>query len=317
MTAEAESEHRWEVGREHRGRSLYEALDALVGPIDRKALAGALRQGLVRLNGVPGALGTTMRVGDEITLHLPVEGLRRRHAATLPILYESETLIVADKPSGMPFDTPRGGLGGSALSALSEHLGPGRRARAAHRLDKLTSGLVVAGIGAEPTRVLAEALQSGAAVLEYLVIVRGRLPDAQGQVDVPLRRRRRKDNRVEPDPDHGEAAFTAWSVVEALRGFSILHAVPRGGRSHQVRAHLAAIGHPALCDALYREDDRLMLSELKLDYRPKKGRPERPLLERAALHAQRFTWNDVDVVSPLPRDLEVVLSHLRRLRGAA
>jgi len=317
VTADAESEHRWEIGREHRGRSLYEALDALVGPIDRKALAGALRHELVRLNGVPVPLGTTLRLGDEIALHVPVEALQRRRAEALPILYESETLILADKPSGMAFDTPRGGLGISALSELSAHLGIGRRARAVHRLDKLTSGLVVAGIGSEPTRALAEALQSGAAILEYLVIVRGRLPDERGEIDVPLRRRRRKDNRVEPDPDHGEAAFTAWSVVEALRGFSILRVVPRGGRSHQVRAHLAAIGHPTLCDALYREDDRLMLSEIKLDYRPKKGRPERPLLDRPALHAGRFAWIGVEVVAPLPHDLEVVLSHLRRLRGAA
>lgn len=317
MAADSELEHRWEVGREQRGCSLYEALDAWAGPIDRKALATALRSGHVLLNGGTAPLGTTLRMGDEVALRLPVEALHRRARSEVAVLHESATLIVGDKPAGMPFDAGRGRAGAAALTELSAHLGPGRRARAVHRLDKQTSGLVVAAIGAEPARRLGDALSAGEATLEYWALVRGRLPADEGRIDVPLRRRRRQDNRVEPDPEHGEPALTLWSVAEALRGFSVLRVVPRGGRSHQVRAHLASIGHPALCDALYREGDRILLSEIKLDYRPKRGRPERPLLARPALHVRRFAWDGLEVTSPLPHDLDVLMNHLRRLRGAA
>ena len=84
--------------------------------------------------------------------------------------------------------------------------------------------------------------------------------------------------------------------------------------SSQVRAHLAAWGRPALCDQLYGEDDRLLLSQLKIDYRPKRGRPERPLLARPALHASRFVLDELVIETELPDDLEVTLAQLRRLR---
>ena len=307
-------EHSWEVARAQRGLSLFDFLDAIAGPMDRKKTSIAMREQQVLLNGVPANLGQSVRVGDEVALTVAVETLRRKPRARLDVLHQSDTLIVAVKPPSMPFGHSRSG-GASIEKTISDHLGEGVRPRFAHRLDKETSGLVVAAIGKTASAELQDAFNAGDARVEYLALVRGRLRDEQGEIDVPLARKRSRNNVILPDAEHGAPCRTRWSVAERLRGFTVLDVVPRGGRSHQVRAHLAAADMPVLCDALYHEDDRLMLSELKIDYRGKRGRPERPLLDRPALHAGRFVWDGIDITTPLPKDLRVTLEQLRRLRA--
>jgi 23S rRNA-/tRNA-specific pseudouridylate synthase len=307
-------EHAFEVDREHRGLSLFDFLDAVAGPLDRKALVSAARARLVLLNGEPAPAGSTVREGDLVHLELPREQLARAKAGSQPLLYRDASLVVAAKPSGLAFGESRRG-GESAVERLAEDA-PG--ARAVHRLDKETSGVVVAALDRATEDALTAELREGGARIEYLAIARG-TPDADtGRVDVPLGKRNRSAVRLDPDPEHGEPCATTWRVEERLRGFVVLRVVPEGGgRSHQVRAHLAAAGLTALCDALYGEDDRLLLSELKLGYRGKRGRPERPLLARPALHAERFVRGSQVVVAPLPEDLEVLLAQLRRLRRLA
>jgi 23S rRNA-/tRNA-specific pseudouridylate synthase len=307
-------EHAYDVDRQHRGLSLFDFLDAVTGPLDRKALLAAARAGRILLNGEPVLAGHTVREGDLVKLVLPREQLAPPRPESLPLLYRDAELVVADKPSGLPFGESRRG-GASAVDLLSEQV-PGTRI--VHRLDKQTSGVVVAAIGDAAEERLGAALRESAARVEYLALARGTLDEDAGRVDLPLGKRNRSDTRLMPDPDRGDPAATSWRVEERLRGFLVLRAVPEGGgRSHQVRAHLAAAGLPVLCDALYGEDDRLLLSQLKLEYRPKRGRPERPLLERPALHAERFVHGQRTVVSPLPEELSVVLAQLRRLRRLA
>jgi tRNA pseudouridine32 synthase/23S rRNA pseudouridine746 synthase len=313
MTDETDTDDRqlFEVGREHKGLSLFDFLDAVAGPLDRKLLLSRVREQAVLLNGVPTSMGATLRVGDLVELELPATELARPPRREISVLHESPGLLVADKPSGMPFSESRRG-GESVLDRLGERW---QGLRAVHRLDKETSGVVVAALGRASEAALLAALQAGQARVEYLAVVRGALPAASGRCDVPLGKARRSDVRLQPDPGHGDPCATAWRVQEELRGFTVLAVQPEGaGRSHQVRAHLAAEGYPVLCDRLYGEDDRLMLSQLKLDYRSKRGRPERPILARPALHAARFVHGDLRVESPLPEELSVLLAQLRRLR---
>jgi 23S rRNA-/tRNA-specific pseudouridylate synthase len=304
-------EHVLEVNRDRKGLSLFDFVDAEIGPLDRKALQAAAHQGRVLVNGEPAATGLTLREGDVVQLSVPREGLQRRAPRELAVLHDGGGLLVADKPAGLPFSAGRRG-GTAALERLE---GQVAGVRAVHRLDKETSGVLVAAVGRAAEERLLAALRAGEAQVEYVAVTRGTPREDEGRVDVPLAKRSRAGTRLEPDPAHGEPCATRWRIEERLRGFSVLRAVAEGGgRSHQVRAHLAAAGLTVLCDALYGEDDRLLLSQLKLDYRGKRGRPERPLLQRPALHAERFVHGGLAVAAPLPDDLAVLLAQLRRLR---
>jgi len=307
-------EHAFEVDREHRGLSLFEFLDAVAGPLDRKALVAAVHARNVLLNGEPVTAGVAMREGDVVQLEIPREKLARAVRPEIPLLHRDAEMVVASKPAGLPFGESRRG-GASAVELLVREA-PG--ARIVHRLDKETSGVVVAGLNAAAEKRLVEELHDGRAHLEYVAVARGAPDEDEGRVDVPLGKRSRSDTRLVPDPDRGEPCATTWRVEERLRGFVVLRVVPEGGgRSHQVRSHLAAAGLTVLCDALYGEDDRLLLSQLKLDYRGKRGRPERPLLAHPALHAERLVRGSQVVAAPLPEDLVVLLAQLRRLRRLA
>ena len=308
---DAPDRRRWEVGREHKGLSLLDFLDGVAGPVDRSRLQATARKGGLLLNGAPASPGNALRVGDIVELDTDPAQLSRPPVRQVPVLHEANGLLVADKPSGVPYSEGRR-PGHSALEQL--RVGRGRL-RPLHKLDKETSGVVVIATDAAVEQALTAEFLANEARVEYLAIVRGNLREDGGRIDVPLGKRRRSDVRLEPDPDKGDPAATDWQVVERLRGFALLRLVPReGGRSHQVRCHLAAAGFPALCDALYGEDDRLLLSQLKLDYRGKRGRPERPVLARPALHAARFVRPGLAVESPVPAELEVALAQLRRLR---
>ncbi len=317
LPAEDENDHGFEIGREHKGLSLFDFLDAMVGPLDRKAVGRATRDGHVTLNGDPTGPTATLTQGDLVELTVPAEELARTRSSHVPLLHRSETLVVGDKPSGLPFDSGRRG-GPSALEEIATALGGEQRPRPVHRLDKDTSGVVVAALGRAAEEALTEDLGAGRARVEYLAVVRGSLREERGVIDVPLGKRSRSDSRMVPDLDHGAPSSTTWALEEQLRGYAIVRLIPAGrGRSHQVRAHLAAWGRPALCDRAYGEDDRVLLSQLKLDYRPKRGRPERPILARPALHAERFVRGDLEVVAPIPQDLSVLLAQLRRLFAVA
>ena len=304
----------YEVQREHHRRSLFDMLDALHGPLDRRAVQRLAAAGGVELNGEPVGPSVTLRTGDVVTLQEPIESLGRddtRRAVRL--LLEDGDLVVGCKPSGLAFDTSRHGTSRSALELLRDQLTTDARLRPVHRLDKDTSGVVVTARGQEAEKALIAALKAGEAHVEYLTVVRGH-PGDEGEIDVPLGKRKKSDAQLIPDEGHGFAALTRWTCEERLRGFSILRLRPLAGRSHQVRAHLAQLGFPALCDAMYGEDDRLLLSQLKIDYRPKRGRPERPVIARPVLHASAFQHGETRVEAELPDDLSVLLAQLRRLR---
>lgn len=302
-----------EVAREHHHGSLFDCLDSHLGPLDRPAVRRAAESGLLLLNGEPAGPGVTLKLGDTIQLMLPPAALQRQSSFEVPILHRDGGLVVAAKPSGLPFDEGRSG-GDNALRRIQEQC-EGGRPRALHRLDRDTSGVCVVALDSDLAKDLTEAFAENRARVEYEAVVRGPLPGDEGEVDLPLGKGNRAAVALRPDPSHGRAAVTTWRVLERFTGFTRLVLQPSsGGRSHQVRAHLAALGNPALCDRDYHEDDQILLSQIKLHYRPKKGRPERPILARPALHAARFHLDDLLVEAPTPTDLELLLTQLRRLR---
>jgi 23S rRNA pseudouridine1911/1915/1917 synthase len=213
------------------------------------------------------------------------------------VLFSDEHLLVVDKPAGVVVHPARGHRAGTLAHALAEVAVGGEdaaRAGIVHRLDRDTSGLLVVARSEAVHRALRAALQTRAITREYLALVEGRPPARTGTIDAPLGRDRRVRTRMSSDTDTPRSAVTHFSLERALPRTTLLRVRLETGRTHQIRAHLQAIGHPVVGDPDY-------------------GTPGRLGLQRQFLHATRLafahpvTGEEIDVSSPLPDDLRAAL----------
>jgi 23S rRNA pseudouridine1911/1915/1917 synthase len=217
--------------------------------------------------------------------------------AQFAIAWEDEHLIVVDKPAGVVVHPARGNATGTLAQALADRIAGGEdpeRAGIVHRLDRDTSGLLVVARSESVHAALKARLAARELVREYLALVEGRPPARRGRIDAPLGRDRRVRTRVSTDTDEPREAVTHFEVERALPHDTLLRVRLETGRTHQIRAHLLAIGHPVAGDLEY-------------------GTPGRHGLRRQFLHAARLafahpvTGAAVDVTSPLPDDLAAAL----------
>ena len=275
-------------------------LDAfLAGPLGSRARAQRLiAAGAVLVDGEPAPKRHLVTAGQLVTVDEPEEA----PAADLPdapyaVPYADEHLLVVDKPAGVVVHPARGHRAGTLAQALAGVAAGGEdaaRAGIVHRLDRDTSGLLVVARSEEAHRALRAALQARAITREYLVLVEGRPPARTGTIDAPVGRDRRVRMRMSTDTDVPREAVTHFEIERALPRTTLLRVRLETGRTHQIRAHMQAIGHPVVGD-------------------PEYGTPGRLGLERQFLHATRLafdhpvTGEPVDVSSPLPPDLQAAL----------
>jgi len=217
--------------------------------------------------------------------------------AEFGVTYEDEHLVVVDKPAGVVVHPARGHWQGTLAQALEGRAAGGEdafRAGIVHRLDRDTSGLLVVAKSDAVHTALKEALQRREVVREYLALVEGRPPARSGTIDAPIGRDRRVRTRHSTDTDEPREAVTEFTLERALPRATLLRVRLQTGRTHQIRVHLQAIGHPVCGD-------------------PEYGTPGVYGLERQFLHAERLafthpvTGEPVDVHSPLPADLTAAL----------
>ncbi|NOZ23245.1 MAG: RluA family pseudouridine synthase [Planctomycetes bacterium] len=252
-------------------------------------------------------------------------GLRRhpgmkRQPPLVDILHEDEAIVALNKPPGITSVPGKIERAGTYYHALKEYFeqreGEHFTPRIIHRLDKQTSGLMIIGKHTEAERQVAMQFEEHTVRKEYLVVAGGIVPDDEGEIDLPIGPSHKHGAGMEVDPVHGKEAQTAYRVLARFRGFSLLLAVPRTGRTHQIRVHLAAVGHPVAADGVYGSGEGVRLSEFKQGYRPSKRREERPLINRQALHCFRIalvspvTNQPLTLEAPLPRDMALLLKQL-------
>jgi len=282
----------------------------LADPLGSRARAQRLIDaGRVRVDGATRPKRHPLAGGERITVEEePATGEARTAAAaggpdsiTFGVAYEDEHLLVVDKPAGLVVHPARGHRHGTLSQALAGRAAGGEepwRAGIVHRLDRDTSGLLVVARSEEAHRALKAAIAAREVRREYLALVEGRPPARRGTVDAPLGRDRRVRTRVSPDTDEPREARTHFALEDALPGFSLLRVWLETGRTHQIRAHLLAIGHPVAGDPEYGTAGTLGL-------------------ERQFLHAARLAFTHpvtgvaVDLSSPLPPDLEAALALAR------
>jgi 23S rRNA pseudouridine1911/1915/1917 synthase len=217
--------------------------------------------------------------------------------AEFAVAFEDEHLLVIDKPAGVVVHPARGHRQGTLAQALEGRAAGGEdafRAGIVHRLDRDTSGLLVVAKSDAVHTALKGALQRRDVVREYLALVEGRPPARSGTIDAPIGRDRRVRTRQSTDTDEGREAVTHFTLERALPRATLLRVRLQTGRTHQIRVHLQAIGHPVCGD-------------------PEYGTAGLYGLERQFLHAEHLafahpvTGEPVDVRSPMPPDLAAAL----------
>jgi 23S rRNA pseudouridine1911/1915/1917 synthase len=221
-----------------------------------------------------------------------------RDPAPYSVCFEDEHLLVVDKPAGVVVHPARGHHTGTLAQALAGRgAGGGEdpwRAGIVHRLDRDTSGLLVVAKDDEVHRALKELLSARHLTREYLALVEGHMDARSGTIEAPIGRHRRDRLLMSIDSDAPRDARTHFSLEQALPGSSLLRVVLDTGRTHQIRVHMAAIGHPVCGDRQY-------------------GRSDIYGLQRQFLHAARLAFEHpvtgapIDVSSALPEDLAAAL----------
>ncbi len=292
-------------------------------PQSRRAdLRWLVAAGRVRVNGVPGQDRLRLRPGDLVQFPRDAVPPMAVAAPALPaVLHESPTVLVIDKPAGLPTVPDRSGRA-TGIHGLLPQLRPGRDLRIVHRLDRDTSGCLLLGCGADAARHFDAQFRAGAVRKTYVALVEGVPVADQFAIDAWLGPDPRRPGKVVASATAGpgrRAAHTAVTVRRRFRRHALLGLQPTTGRGHQLRVHLASLGHPIVHDADYGGGG-LLLSMLKSDYKLRRGVEERPLLRRMFLHAERVEFVDVDgagvdVRAPLPRDLALALQKLESHDG--
>jgi 23S rRNA pseudouridine1911/1915/1917 synthase len=276
-----------------------ERLDVFLAELagSRAAAQKWIDAGLVLVDGTARPKRHVLRGGETVTVEEEDEPEEEIVApATFAVAYEDEHILIVDKPAGVVVHPGKGNSAGTLAQALAGRITGGEfgfRAGIVHRLDRDTSGLLVTARSEEAYERLKDMIRDREVTREYLALVEGRPRARTGTIDAPLGRDRRVRTRVSSDTDEPREAITHFAIERALPSTTLLRVRLETGRTHQIRAHLQAIGHPVVGD-------------------PEYGVPGLGL-RRQFLHAERLAFahpvsgEPVDVRSPLPRDLAEAL----------
>jgi 23S rRNA pseudouridine1911/1915/1917 synthase len=249
----------------------------------------------------------------------------------VPVLFEDDHLLALNKPTGLLVSADRRDLEKPNLikllhAAIADGL-PWVKQRGlsyvmnAHRLDSETSGVILLAKSKSALVYLANLFGTETPIRKYLALVRGDPAQEQFEVDAKLAPNTVQLGLMRVDPKGGKRSRTKFQVMERFSRWTLLRCEPLTDRTHQIRVHLRYVGCPLVGDRLYG-GKQLLLSRLKSGYRLKPNRQERPLLDRAALHAEQLTLPHpvtselLTITAPLPKDLLVALKYLRRYATA-
>ncbi len=282
----------------------------------RSRLQDWIKDGRVSVNGGAARASHKLRGGERIDVD-PAELAPLRaepEAIPLEVLYEDEDVIAVNKPSGMVVHAGAGCHSGTLVNALLHRFGTlaeaggDLRPGIVHRLDRFTSGVILVARNDPAHRALAEQFSSRKVEKIYIALVHGALKQDSGRIDKPISRDPSRRVRMTARRAEGRAAVSEFRVLRRFRAFTLVEVRIKTGRTHQIRAHFSAIGHPVAGDTLYGAPAAV---------------PGQPPLQRYFLHACRVGFTQptigqrVTVEAPLPEELRAWLETLDPASGGA
>lgn len=300
----------------HAGWRLDRALAAVLPSLSRERLKVLTKAGALTRDGKAVRDPATKVKGDEcFTLAVPdpVPAHNEPQEIPLPIVYEDEHLLVIDKPAGLVVHPAAGNRDGTLVNALLHHCGSSlsgiggvARPGIVHRIDKDTSGLLVIAKHDKAHEGLAKQFAAHSIDRRYLAIVSGVPRQAEGSVDAPLARSPQNRKKIAVVKDgRGKRAVTHWTRLKILNDSALVECRLETGRTHQVRVHMASIGHPLVGDPVYgrgKSAHRKLLNQLDF--------------KRQALHAAHLgfvhpvTKGRLSFDSALPSDMQELFTAL-------
>jgi 23S rRNA pseudouridine1911/1915/1917 synthase len=300
----------------HAGWRLDRALAAAIPTLSRERLKALIRSGAVETQGhAIRDPAIKVRGGESLTIAVPEPTPAHNVAQDIPlkIVFEDDQLLVVDKPAGLVVHPAAGNVDGTLVNALLHHcasklsgIGGVARPGIVHRIDKDTSGLLVVAKTDVAHEGLAKQFAAHSVDRRYLALVSGAPNASQGMIDAPLARSATNRKKIAiVEGRRGKRAVTHWTRLEALRDAALVECRLETGRTHQVRVHMASIGHPLLGDPVYGRSGKnhsKLLKELSFD--------------RQALHAAELgfthpvTKHRLSFASPMPPDMQELFNAL-------
>ena len=298
--------HTWHIGEKEVGQRVDRYIVSVLDNISRAAVQQLIADGKILVNGRISKPGYILRAGDEVRILQDIAespiSIAKPRLIPLDIVYEDEDLLVVNKAAGMVVHPAPGHTDDTLVNALLARYPDlqgveGLRPGIVHRLDKDTSGLIIVAKNVRTQAALIEQMKRHQIVKRYLALVEGVVSLDHGSIDAPIGRDPRHRQRMAVMATGGREARTHFRVLERFHQHTLLLLELETGRTHQIRVHLKAIGHPVVGDPVYGSGNtRGNLS-----------------LKRQFLHAYQLTFAHpstgkiLELEAPLPEDLKAVL----------
>ena len=271
--------------------------------LSRSYLQRLIAQGYVAVNDSQVKASQQVQRGDRIQVEFPPMPSLNLEPESIPlnVVYEDDEVLVIDKPAGISVHPGAGSQGGTLANALLAYcpslaeVGESGRPGIVHRLDKDTSGLMIVAKSEEALKSLSQQFKSRDVIKRYIALVKGKVEPEEGVIEAPLGRNPRNRKKMAVVTE-GREAVTSYNVKRRLCDYTLLEVMPKTGRTHQIRVHMASVAHPIVGDAVYGS--------------------QHPGLDRHFLHASYLNFRlpkderYVELESELPLDLQIVLDSL-------
>lgn len=302
-------EYRFQITEEYEGERLDKGLSLLIESLSRSFVSKLIKENKVFVNGNPAKSSYQLKFDDEVVFELPPSQEPDIVAEDIPldVLYEDKDVIVVNKPKGMVVHPAAGHYSGTLVNALMYHCGQDlsgingvMRPGIVHRIDMDTTGSLIVCKNDKAHNYIAQQLKEHSISRRYHAICYGVLKEDEGTINKPIGRHSIERKKMAVDERNGKVAITHYKVLERFKDYTYVECKLETGRTHQIRVHMASIGHPLVGDEVYA-------GSRKAPFRT----------QGQILHAKTLgfvhpeTEKFVETEAPLPEYFEGILNRLR------